>query len=334
MTILLKLFSGLFGYDYQKVMQQPTVSKQKIVTMGTLLFIPVALWTFSGYYMARYMVGAGQLVSLMIALFMGMIILVVDRSFVTTPKAEMGSMLKCVRLGFALVSSVLGSLAIDMVLFSGDLEEFRQKQAEMQKTVDSDAYKEKHAEGLAKLRAERDEAHRSHQELVSIYFDELDGKLGTGVYGSGKVAAAKELEKDKAALRAEQLDARYEAALLELDVKAEEHAVKTSEKRSDALLSKVRDLHSFVMSDGITLAFYLFFFAFVLMLEAFFMMYKSSVSESIFESFLQAEEACGKQRLQAYKARRSRLTTERSLLGEDYDMIERLIRTDARRKAG
>ena len=48
--MLLKIFSTLFGYNYEVVKGQSTVSKQKIITLGTLMLIPVSLWTISGFY--------------------------------------------------------------------------------------------------------------------------------------------------------------------------------------------------------------------------------------------------------------------------------------------
>lgn len=331
MTILIKIFSGLFGYDYKRVMQQPTVSRQKVVTLGTLILIPVALWTFSGFYLSYYLMGAGIAASILVAFVMGGIILIVDRSFVATPKSERGGWLRTIRIGFALVSTVLGSLAIDMVLFSGDLEEYRQAKGEKQVKLYSQEYREKQGGELLRLLDEKRTAQSRHEALLQAYIRELDGSGGTGRYGEGKVAMAKEQEKDRAASEVKRLEEGFVKARADLEEKALAHAEERAAKRGDALLSKLRDLHEFVLSDRLTLGFYLIFFVFVLMLETFFVMYKSVAADTIYEQFLQAEEEFGHQQLEAYRVQKARITRERDLLGEDYEKVKRLVSGEPRR---
>lgn len=324
MTTLLKLFSGLFGYDYRTVMLQPTISKQKIVTLGTLMIIPVVLWTFSGFYLSHFMMGVGLPGSLVVGAVMGGIILIVDRSFVATPKTGKRGLL-IIRLVFAIVSTVLGSLAIDMIMFSGDLDEYRQAKGAHEKTVYKEQYVKGYDSEVQRLLVDLETAKAKHTELIQVHFEELDGKGGTRQYGAGKVASAKEKEKDLAKQEADRLEGVYRTALTDLEAQAEEYAGKMSEKHRGALLSQVRDLHEFILSDGFTLGFYLFFFVFVLMLEAFFMMYKASVSQSIFEYMLEAEEDYAYQKLEAYRTQKARLERDRGLLGEDHDRIIKLV---------
>lgn len=325
MTTLLKLFSGLFGYDYGTVVLQPTISKQKIVTLGTLMAIPVLLWAVSGFYLSHFMMGVGLLGSLAVGAVMGGIILIVDRSFVATPKTGKSGWLMGMRLAFAIFSTVLGSLAIDMMLFAGDLDEYRQAKGAREKTEYRELYMKDHDSEVQRLLVDLGAAKARHAELIRVHFDELDGKGGTGQYGSGKVAAAKEREKDRAEREAERLEGAYKAALTKLEAQAGEYAKKMSEKHRGALLSQLIDLHEFILSDGVALGFYLFFFGFILMLEAFFMLYKASVGQSIFEHMLQAEEDYAYQKLEIYRAQKARLERDRGLLGEDHDRVKKLV---------
>lgn len=334
MTTLLKIFSALFQYDYRMVEQQPTLSKQKIVTLGLLLLIPVILWAFSGFYLSHMMLGTGLLGSIMVSLVLGGIILIVDRSFISSPKTKYRGMLGSVRFGFAVFSTVLGSLAIDMVLFSGDLEEYRQAKAVEQKDVFEAEYYEKHQQEVLRIGDEKDKAYKVHQDLLGKHILEMDGEGGTGQKGFGKVAIAKGLEKDRAAAKVEQLELAYATALEDLQIKAEDYGAERASKRGDALMSKFRDLHEFVFSDALTTGLYLFFFGFVLLLECFFMLYKISVSETIFESFLQAEEDYRRQELEAYQVQKERSIRDRKLLGEDHDRIKEILHPGKKRRIG
>lgn len=332
MTILLRIFSGLFGYDYATVMKQPTVSRQKIVTLGTLMLIPVGLWVFSGYYMARHLMGISMVGVILVALVLGGIILTVDRSFVATPKISRGGLLKITRLGFAIVSTVLGSLTLDLALFSGDLEEFRKGLAEDGKVEAILDYQEKHGGELARISGEKEKTQLKYDQLQASYLAEMDGSGGTGKFGVGKVAAAKEREKSGTATAVAKLEQAYEVERQSLDKLAKGHAEEKVSKRQDALLSQVKDLHHFILSDGFTIGFYVFFFVFVLMLELFFFLYKSAVADTIFEKWLEEEEEHGKQRLEAYRRQKAKLTKEDEVLGDDHGKVRRLISGESSRK--
>jgi hypothetical protein len=334
MTTLLRIFSAVFQYDYEMVKKQPTLIKQKIVTLGTLLLIPIGLWALAGFYLSHHMMGLGIFGSFLASLILGLIIFAIDRSFISSPKTKHKKMLGSIRFAFALFSTVLGSLAIDMMLFSGDLEEYRQAKATDEKDRYTSEYRDKHQGEVLRILGDKEKAAAVHAELREIHRLEMDGEGGTGQKGFGKVATAKGLEKDKAAAKVEQLEQDYEKAKQELDIIVAEHGEQKSAKRGDALLSKFKDLHEFVFSDGFTIGLYLFFFGFVLLLECFFILYKSSVSETIFESFLQAEEDYAQQQLEAYRYAKARSVRDITILGEDHDKVKKILGSIGKRKAG
>jgi hypothetical protein len=331
MTTLLKISSALFGYDYKTVLHQPTSSRQKIVTMGTLLFIPLILWTVSGFYLSRFMLGTGLGVSIGVAIVLGLIIFIVDRSFVATPKSQKGYLMPGLRLCFALISTVLGSLAIDLMLFKGDLEEFRQSEEKRLRQEEILKYKDIHGLELARLDEALEKAEKRYGQLSEAFFKEMDGSGGTGKYGKGKVAEAKEAEKIKAGEELEKLKIQRQTTLDSLDKRALIYSEEKIQKRGDALMSQVKDLHDFILKDKFTLGFYLFFFGFVFLLESYFILYKISASETLYEQFLVAEEEYGQQRLAFYKEQKGRMLKEKGLLGGDYDKVIQLT-SSGRRK--
>lgn len=325
MTTLMKLFCGLFGYDYATVLRQPTASRQKIVTLGLLILIPVILWAFSGFYLAHFLLGLGYIASAIVALILGGIILAVDRSFIATPKSSRGSGLKWLRFGFALVSTVLGSVALDLALFQGDLAEYRKALLSESRSKEEQAYKAEHSAELIRLEKLLPALQTRETSLGDAHILEMTGKGGSGKTGKGKISDAIELQKTETAKEAARVEESLKSERTSLDEAAKSHAEAKLIKRQDALLSQLKDLHGFVFSDGYAIVIYLFFFAFVAMLEVFFILYKTSTSDTIFEDWLEAEEIYGKQKLESYRRRKAQLAREYGILGEDYTQVRQLL---------
>ncbi|PZX55534.1 DUF4407 domain-containing protein [Algoriphagus chordae] len=330
-----KLFSKLFGYSYDAVKTQTTVSRQKIVTLGTLLLIPVFLWTFSGFYLAHYVLEVSLFKSIITGLVLGTMIFFVDRSFIATPKVKGGKFLVAFRLAFALVSTILGSLTIDLVVFSGDLEEYREAKAVKLKTDVADEYYASHRQELDRVASERQEAEQRYLTLDDAHIAEMDGSYGTGKYGSGKVAAAKG---EKAAAALEKwgvLDEDYQREQSKLRDESLVHAEEAVSKRGDALLSKVTDLHEFAMSTKESAFIFWLFFVFVFALEAYFIIYKSAVSETLFEKLLMSEEMIGETRMETLKRQREEMLRQDGLLGPRAEKMRRIAEDDGfKRKVG
>jgi hypothetical protein len=330
-----RFFSKLFGYSYEAVKAQTTVSRQKIVTLGTLLLIPVFLWTFSGFYLTYYLLGASFWAAIATGLVLGTMILFVDRSFIATPKMKGGKYLVAFRLVFALVSTILGSLTIDLIVFSGDLEEYRQAKVIQMKTTEADTYFAGHRQELDRIDSDRKEAAVRSTMLDDAHLAEMDGSYGTGKYGAGKVADAKGRKAEQAIQKVAALEVAY---LKEQDKLKEEslaHAEAMVSKRRDALLSKVTDLHEFAFSTLVSSAIYLIFFFFVFALEIFFIVYKSAVSESLFEKLLISEEIMGESRLEILTRQREEILRQDGLLGPKAEKMRRIADDDTyKRKVG
>jgi hypothetical protein len=323
-----KFFSKLFGYSYEAVKTQTTVSRQKIVTLGTLLLIPVFLWTFSGFYLTLHLLGSELWGALLAGLVLGTMIFFVDRSFITTPKTSGDKFLKGFRFFFALVATALGSLTIDLVVFSGDLEEYRTSKAEKLKTEERDHYFETHRAELDQISQERESASLLAQKLDMDHLAELDGRGGTGKTGLGAVAKAKAKKAEEAQREFERLDQAKAFELKRLKAEATTEADKKVVKRSDALMSKIIDLHEFVTSSWLSGAIYFVFFSFVFALEAFFIVYKSYVADSLFEKLLYAEEQLGADRLDTIKLHREEILRQDGLLGPKAERMRRLADAD------
>lgn len=322
--MLLKLFSNLFGYNYEVVKAQTTVSKQKIITLGTLMLIPVSLWTISGFYIGYDLLGAGFLQSLIGGLFVGTLILIIDKSFLTTPKESVSKWLKGFRVVFAVVATILGSIALDLMFFSGDLEEYREKKsAEIQKS-ESDSFMKENNHLLTNLENSISKQQSITEASKIDWKNEADGTGGSGSAGIDKIALLKEgIHKSDAAKLAQ-----MEASLLSLKDSLGQEAIlygqKMATKKSNALLSKVTDLHDFILSSGLSMFFYGLFFVAVFSLEIFFLITKSSTADSLFDKMLYAEEKMGERRLQTLMVQRDEILRQDGLFGTRAERIRQL----------
>jgi len=322
--MLLRFFSALFGYNYQVVKVQSTVSKQKIITLGTLMLIPVILWMISGFYIGYNLLEAGLIKSLLGGLFVGTLILIIDKSFLATPKESVNKWLKGFRVVFAVIATILGSVSLDLMFFGGDLEEYREKQS-------TEIQKDKTAEFLADNSHQISELNNSLSQQKAIteaskidWKNEADGTGGSGSAGIDKIAILKEGIYKSDASKLAQLEASLLSMKDSLGQEAILYGQKMATKKSNALLSKVTDLHDFILSNGLSMFFYGLFFIAVFSLEIFFLITKSSTADSLFEKMLYAEEKIGERRLQTILGQREEILRQDGLLGSRAERIRQL----------
>ena len=322
--MLLKLFSNLFGYNYEVVKAQTTVSKQKIITLGTLMLIPVSLWAISGFYIGYDLLGAGFIQSLIGGLFVGTLILIIDKSFLTTPKESVSKWLKGFRIIFAVVATILGSIALDLMFFSGDLEEYREKKSAKIQKSESDSFMKENNHLITNLENSISKQQSITEASKIDWKNEADGTGGSGNAGIDKIALLKEgiYKSDAAKL------AQMEASLLSMKDSLGQEAIlygqKMATKKSNALLSKVTDLHDFILSSRLSIFFYGLFFVAVFSLEIFFLITKSSTADSLFDKMLYAEEKMGERRIQTLMAQRDEILRQDGLFGPRAERIRQL----------
>jgi hypothetical protein len=326
--MLLKIFSTLFGYNYEVVKCQSTVSKQKIITLGTLMLIPVSLWTISGFYIGYNLLGASLVSSLIGGVFVGLLILIIDKSFLATPKESVSLWLKGFRIVFAVIATILGSIALDLMFFSGDLEEYRAKLSTAIQRDKTEEYLKNNNKQIAELTNSISQQKEIVEASKIDWKKEVDGSSGSGNVGIGKIALLKERIFRSDSTKLAHLEANLISTKENINKDAISYGQKMATKNSNALLSKITDLHDFILSSGLSTFFYgLFFFA-VFSLEIFFLITKSSTADSLFEKMLYAEEKVGERRLHTMMSQREEILRQNGLLGSRADRIRHIASTN------
>jgi hypothetical protein len=333
--MLLKFFSALFGYNYQAVKAQTTVSKQKIVTLGTLLLIPVSLWFISGFYLASNLYEVPTWKAILIGTLMATAILIIDRAFIVLSKDNGGNEIRNFRLFIAIISTILGSLALDLIVFSGDLDEFRAEKLTELRAAKKKAFIEENNSELTRYFNEREQARQTHEKADSDLIAEIDGSRGTKKYGEGPAAQQKRRKVNSADKAYSDLNSAYLTEYQRLESVADSVALASIIKEKGAVLSKVKDLHYYAFSDWISAFYYMVICAFFFCLEFFPFQYKSKVSESLFEKMLYAEEMIGNQKLQSMIKHREEILRQDGLMGPRAEKIRHLAKDyDNVRKIG
>ncbi|EIM72424.1 hypothetical protein A3SI_19755 [Nitritalea halalkaliphila LW7] len=329
MTALLKIFASLFSYDYQELRSHSAQSRQKVITLGLLLLLPTSVWFFSATYLVHVLLGVSLFAGLLTGFVASAFIFVVDRSMVVARISGFRSWIfGFFRLAFAVGASIIGAISIDLALFGGDIEEFRAHRAAEEQLLFQEEFKEQRGGELLPLREELAAARAEFVQLRAAHLAEMDGAGGSGVRGFGKVAEAKGREKELAAARVASLEARVRESEEALAGSASAYAAQRSSRASGTLMSRIRDLHDFVLSDYLVLSFYVIFFGVVLLLELFVLLYKMLSPTTSFEEHLDAEDRYRRGRLEAYARMQADTLEGIRLLGEDY---ERLSRRPSRR---
>jgi hypothetical protein len=322
--MLLQFFSTLFGYNYEVVKVQSTLSKQKIVTLGTLVFIPVSLWFFSGFYLSTSLYGISWEYAAGIGAILSILIFTIDRAFIVLSKENGGKELAKFRVFIAILSTVLGSLAMDLMLFSGDLKEYQAAKNQRLKEEKIFEYKKDFGGTLERLSSERKVASDTYDQAYKEYSSEVDGTNGTGKYGLGPAANVKGKRMNDSKMALDQANESFLAEQSRLEAEAESIASSVTSMESSSVISKIRDLHEFAFSGFINALYYLVVTAFFFCLEFFPFKYKSKTAESLFEKMLCAEEIVGERRLQSILSQREEILRQNGLFGNRADRIRQL----------
>jgi len=322
--MLLRFFSNLFGYNYKVVKAQTTVSKQKIVTLGTLILIPVSLWFISGYYLSSQLYEVPTWKAYSIGIGMALLILIIDRAFIVLNKENGGRELGKFRIFIAILSTVLGSLAMDLMVFSGDLKEYSANKNQSLKEAKVTNYKENFGKELGRLSEERSTASSAYDNAYVSYLAEIDGTSGTKKYGKGPAATAKENRMKAAKTDFEKADKSFLFEQSRLGATADSVANASILNESSSVMSKVKDLHSVAFSHIVNTFYYFAITAFFFCLEFFPFKYKSKVSESHFEKMLYAEEMVENQKIETMITHRQEILRQDGLMGPRAEKIRHL----------
>ncbi len=252
---MLRFFSLLTGDRYATLAKHGPVSHRKVIAMGTGLLLVTGLWFFIGINLGMNAFGMKPFLALALGAAMSGVVFLVDRMVLLGSGKHW--CIVTTRITLALLMSILGGIGLDLYILRAEIEQtvvgmHREAQAEVVYSLGQ------------RFAPERDQlamgVERARQELAAAEADwrkELDGTGGTGRYGAGAVARAKErmVQERKSALD----DAQQRADLLAQRVAAEQK-VRTTElakaQRATGLFDRIHAMKSYIFSDLIATVVY------------------------------------------------------------------------------
>jgi antirestriction protein len=312
---MISLYSRLLGIDPELVKRQPNGSRLKIITLGQLMLIPVLLWSISGFLMAYTLIGSEWYISILIGFLCGGMIYIIDRSFITAYGNEREKLMFWLRVAFAILSGVLGAIAIDTNIFAGDIAEFQKEKASDIMKAEKEGYIADNQYLINESVTEREQALADYQKLQTAFLSEMDGK-GTGIVGFGNVAKQKKMEAEEARVRYKSKETELSLLKDKLDVEAIDHASKKAEIGEQTVMKKIHDFHEFVFSSGWNITFYGIFFFVILMAETMLILYKSGAAKTALDEAIETEEVAAKQRMHSLNRQREKYNDALAELGE------------------
>lgn len=302
---MLKSACNMTGENYTLLITDTPASKKKVVAMALAMLIPVTIWVFNGFMLALTVLKTGILVALLTALVCGIIVFLVEKLIIM---ARGNFWLSLFRVSIGFVVAVLGSIAIDEVVFNNDINtavaEIKNdfiKDAKIRAVTQFDTLNRYNTitENIAV-------AQRKYDESVEAVKKEADGSYGTGKQGVGKITR---LKQEIANTRKSELAGLINIKT-QLDAEkkqAEEVAGLSAEKdfNPHSLLIRIKALMKLVTEDIYMLITYILFTLLMIFFEFLVVILKATWKKTNYEKRVEMIEQIGEQRIAFLMSRNS-----------------------------
>jgi hypothetical protein len=247
--------------------------------------LPVLIWMCCAYLLSSEVFNMRPLFGLTMAAGCGYVIYLIERVIIVTP---MHWSIVLGRLLLTVLMSALGAAALDLVLFSGDIETRLRDRTVTVLRSEHTAETAKMELLIAQARADRDEALRRQNV-------EADGSDGSKTRGTGTIWAELKRQADKK-------QSEYEltqTSLIAVKARQESELPDRADEavRNAGLLSRLAALHGFMQDHPVTLLAWVALFIVVMIIES---------------SVLLAKVACGQTLLERLETMREDVVYERA----------------------
>lgn len=204
---MLKFACKITGDDYQMLNRDTPASRKKVLTLVSVLSLPVLMWFINIYLLMLIIMQQPQSFSLISGVLAGLAIFTIERSIIM---ANGSKTILVFRLLLGFFIALLGSATFDEVLFKSDIdqqlnENKMERKARAEGRVDSI-----YAPIISAKQNEVDRKQKAWMNALAIATGEADGTMGSGRRG---VSAITKLKLDVAG----QKENDYRTAKTELD---------------------------------------------------------------------------------------------------------------------
>lgn len=298
---MLKIACFLTGDNYELVSKDTPYSKKKVITLALAMLVPILIWAFNGYKLARTVLESSLLSAIFCSIGCATLVFLLEKLIVM---ANGSKSLNNLRICIGILVAVIGSIALDEVIFKSDLDYrvARMRDTEMTSAGNDAAASFDNLNGMGLLKSQVDEAQVKYDQAEKDVINEANGTYGTGKRGVGKITA---LKQSKATQRKADLNILLNEKK-KLD-QAKATYVKEKVKKSGAdfssngLLVRIKALYNFVFSDLLMGTTYLLLTMLLFLLEFLVVFVKKGLPPSNHERKLEMIEEIGRRRMAIFQ---------------------------------
>jgi len=255
------------------------------------IHIPVLVWALTGYLIARGVFDLGYLLSISVALGCGLLVYLVERLVLATPKTKIITVGRFI-IGF--VIAFLGASAADLVIFEREIEQ----QLIVSKRLALDQSHQREIASQFEAAESRKILWQKTQEAANC---EANGTCGSRIRNVGPVYL--ELARQADFLRAEYVVA---SSRLEALQAAREEALTLFDRnppnsKDSGLLNRVQALYQYLDSSHSAYIAWALFFLLVLFFELMVVFCKMVFGETVDDELEQIREAISQEKARGYR---------------------------------
>lgn len=294
---MIKFACFLTGDNYKLLATDTPASKKKVVALGIALMVPVLIWFLNGFLLSYMVLHTGMMNALLVAFICAVLIFATEKMILM---ANGNGWITFFRFFTGLVTALLGSIAIDEVVFKNDIDTevsvLKQHRTEAAKRRAEQAFYIDFNVASLDTSIQRAELVYSEREEAAV--KEADGSSGTGNKGIGEVTAFKNEKAKERKLQLQTLQNKKDS----LDVIKAAAIEKAGEQASanfsaDGLLIRVEALFQLAFSNRYMAIVYVAFTLLFLFLELLVVILKVSWKKTNYERRLQFIELLGQKRI-------------------------------------
>lgn len=320
---MLKLFCNILGEDYNILKNDLPSSKNKIITLGTVLFIPVFLWLLQGFGLVHIILDKPAWMGIIIGLLFTLIIFIIERAIVSSPS---NWKIGIFRVLLGLLIAILGAVVMDEIFFHEDINNHMSTYVKNDLNEKYKKIDQLHEVELQSLQNEVNQKFETWNNALAEVKAEADGTGGSGIRGVSKITEVKmqlmhQQENDYK-------DALERVSLLKEQIKKEKEEVElkyTAGFNENGILTRLKVMFSFIKSDTLVLITYLFFTFIFIIMEFMVIILKWTYGKTHYDEKIMAMESMGTTRSRMMKERHNSMFRPEKHSSE-YLKAERLIK--------
>jgi hypothetical protein len=298
---MLKTACLITGDNYTIVANDTPASKKKIIALGTAVLLPVTIWLFNGFVLSYQVLKTGIACAIVISIVCATIVFLIEKLIVM---ANGNGWLTLIRVLIGLIIALLGSIALDEVIFKREIDTGMPFLTEEYKTqlIRKTEMEFKDQHNYRNLETSIANAQVKYDSAFESAIHEADGTTGTKAKGVGQITKFKsEKAKERKADLNELL--REKQAL---DVIKDSLLNATSQKveksfDENGLLVRVKALFDLISGDKYMVGIYTLLSTLMFFFEFFVVILKLTLKKTNYERRIELIEEIGQRRIEQLK---------------------------------